>query len=169
MRRLPAASILLLGLLAALAGSTAAARSTPASSPLGDWLTGRGGAVVRIFACAGGDGLCGRIVGLILDEGTPMPTDYRGRPQCGFELIRPSARHGRLWRGTIVDPRNGDRYHAQFHVAGSGVLALRGYIFLPIFGESRYWTRYRGAVPPSCRISRAETAATTTTGAGRPN
>lgn len=158
MRHVLQRSWLLFGLLAALAGSAIAAPR--AGSPVGDWLTGQGGAVVHIAPCADGGGLCGRIVAVVLNQGTAMPSDYRGRPQCGFELIRPSARRGSLWRGGIVDPRNGKRYHAQFHVDRAGELALRGYLGLPIFGETRHWLRYRGPLPASCRIDQTQVAAT---------
>lgn len=150
MIRLLAAMIVLTGLFAA---APASASAPPPASPRGDWLTGQGGAVVRIGPCNDGGALCGHIVGLMLDPGMPMPEDYRGHTQCGFQLILPSTREGRLWHGMIVDPRNGNHYHAQFHVTRSGNLALRGYILVPILGESQYWTRYRGAVPPSCRIT----------------
>lgn len=142
-------------LFAGLGGVASAA--TP-QSPVGNWLTGHGGAVVQIAPCADGTGLCGHIIGLQLDHGTAMPTDYQGRPQCGFELIRPSALKGGAWHGGIIDPRNGHEYHAEFHVAASGELALRGYVGLPIFGQTQHWMRYQGNVPQSCRIDQARIA-----------
>lgn len=152
------ASIVAAGALwASMAGP---AHAASARSPLGDWLTGRGGAVVQIAPCANGAGLCGHIVGLMLDNGAPIPSDWQGQPQCGFELIRPSAQRGATWHGGIVDPRNGDRYHAEFHVSRSGELALRGYIGLPLFGQTQHWMRYQGRVPQSCRISQAQMAQT---------
>ncbi|WP_262312196.1 DUF2147 domain-containing protein [Acidiphilium sp. AL] len=140
-------------------------------SPEGDWLTGRGGAVVRIAPCAGGTGLCGHIVGIVLDHGDAMPMDWQGRSQCGFELIRPSVtRSGAEWHGRIVDPRNGSAYHAEFQVTRTGELALRGYLGLPVFGETQHWMRYEGTVPRSCRIDRAQTAGSEvrTNNTGRP-
>ncbi len=155
MKRLMLAGSLVTSVVIALSCGTARAE---VRSPIGDWLTGQGGAVVRISPCSNGAGLCGRIVGLMLDAGVPEPADYRGRPQCGFELIRPSEQQGELWRGGIVDPRNGDRYHAEFHVTRMGELALRGYIGLPIFGQTQHWLRYQGRVPRSCRINQAQMA-----------
>ena len=134
----------------------ALAMAAPPSSPVGDWLTGRGGAVVHIAPC-GGD-LCGRIVGIVLDHGAAVPADWQGRSECGFELIRPSARSGAFWHGRIIDPRNGNAYHARFHVTRTGALALRGYLGLPIFGQTQHWVRYLGPVPHSCRIARTRIA-----------
>lgn len=149
--------VLMLALLAVVLATPVLAR---AASPVGDWLTGEGGAVVRIARCHDGKALCGRIVGIMLDSGARMPVDWQGRPQCGFELIRPSVRrNGELWRGRVVNPRNGNRYHAQFRVDRAGQLALRGYIGLPIFGETRHWMRYDGQVPDSCRIDQTQIAA----------
>ncbi len=153
-------------MLALLALLLAAAPAANAASPIGAWLTGEGGAVVRIASCQNGKALCGRIVGIMLDSGTRMPTDWQGRSQCGFELIRPSVRRANgLWRGRIVNPRSGDRYHAQFRVDRAGRLALRGYIGLPIFGETRHWMPYRGPVPETCRIDQAQIAAAGRNGA----
>lgn len=150
--------------LACLAGIAAAAPATQAVSPIGDWLTGEGGAVVRIARCPGANhgnhALCGHIVGILLDRGSPMPTDWQGRSQCGFELIRPSAPRpgGKVWHGRIINPHNGARYHAEFHVDRTGSLALRGYVGLPIFGETRHWLPFHGAVPASCRLDQAAIA-----------
>jgi len=155
MKRLLIAATFILGTLWAGAASAA---PNPAASPVGDWLTGRGGAVVQIAPCTTQGGLCGHIVGLMLDHGAALPTDYRGQPQCGFELIRPSAPRGAAWHGGIVDPRNGNQYHAEFHVTRAGELALRGYLGLPIFGQTQHWMRYEGTIPASCRISQAQMA-----------
>ncbi|SIQ83642.1 MULTISPECIES: DUF2147 domain-containing protein [Acidiphilium] len=156
MRRFALTSTIILGALWVALGGFASAAQTP--SPVGDWLTGRGGAVVQIAPCADQPGLCGHIVGLMLNHGAAIPSDYQGQPQCGFELIRPSAEHGSAWHGGIVDPRNGSEYHAEFHVTNAGELALRGYIGLPIFGQTQHWMRYQGQVPHSCRINQAQMA-----------
>ncbi|HQT59821.1 MAG TPA: DUF2147 domain-containing protein [Acidiphilium sp.] len=150
--------------LAIFAGIAAASPAAQAASPVGDWLTGEGGAVVKIARCGGAAhgsaALCGHIVGIVLDHGSPMPKDWQGRSQCGFELIRPSAARpgGKIWRGRIINPHNGARYHAEFHVDHAGSLALRGYVGLPIFGETRHWLPFHGTVPASCRLDRSAIA-----------
>lgn len=163
MKRFLKSAILAATFVAGMAGVASAAPQ----SPIGDWLTGRGGAVVQIAPCADGAGLCGHIVGLVLNRDAKMPVDYAGQPQCGFELIRPSAAGGGAWHGGIVDPRNGSVYHAEFHVARDGALALRGYVGLPIFGETQHWARYTGPVPQSCRIDQMQVAAAGAQGANR--
>lgn len=149
----------------ALSGHARAAGST--RSPIGAWQIGQGGAVVRIASCDHGKSLCGHIVGIMLDRGTAMPSDWQGRSQCGFELIRSSRQNGRQWQGRIVNPRNGDRYGVEFHVDRAGNLALRGYLGLPIFGETQHWMRWHGPIPSSCRINQIQFAAGSSTTADR--
>lgn len=156
MRRVLPPLLLLFALVAGLPAGAGAA--VGAASPVGDWQIGQGGAVVRIAPCESGTDLCGHIVGIMLDHGTPMPSNWRGQSQCGFELIRPSTREGAQWRGRIVNPHNGDRYGAEFHVDHAGDLALRGYLGLPIFGETQHWLPYHGPVPASCRINQTQIA-----------
>ena len=67
-----------------------------------------------------------------------MPRDWAGASQCDLTIIRAAAEResdGRLlWRGTIVNPRNGAAYHTQFKIGADHQLHLRGYVGLPIFG-----------------------------------
>jgi uncharacterized protein (DUF2147 family) len=123
-----------------------------AESPEGLWLTASGNAVVRVSDC-GGD-LCGQIVGLVLAPNEPMPTGWNGAPQCGLTIFRtaPVGATPAVWTGTILDPRNGAHYGARVAVDQSGQLRLRGYLALPIFGQTQTWTRYNGYVPSNCRL-----------------
>ncbi|HQT87319.1 MAG TPA: DUF2147 domain-containing protein [Acidiphilium sp.] len=138
-----------------------------AMTPVGNWLTEHGGAVVQIAACpmmaglpAASGALCGRIIGIKLDRGTAMPHDYMGQSQCDFPLLKPTYPTGDagIWQGHIVDPRNGHVYGASLHVTPHGRLALHGFLLLPVLGETQYWTRYAAPVPPSCRLSPARRA-----------
>ena len=71
--------------------------------------------------------------------------DIRAAPQREYD--------GRvIWRGTIVDPRNGSAYHAQMIIGADHQLKLRGYVALPIFGLTQtlgilYRTWRRGGLP----------------------
>lgn len=118
----------------------------------GLWLTQHHDGVIQIYDC--NNGLCGRIVGFFLDRPTdPTPRDYRGLSQCDLPLIidaRPI--RSNLWKGHIIDPRNGKLYGAEMHVTPQGNLALRGFLGIPLLGQTQIWTRYRGYVPPDCRI-----------------
>jgi len=124
------------------------------ASPTGLWATANRNAVVRITEC--GPDLCGTIVGLARGPSDPAPTDWKGGSQCGLTIIRTApADDGsgdRVWNGSILDPRDGSVYNAQIKVDAAGHLLLRGYVGLPIFGETQQWSPYRGATGPDCRI-----------------
>jgi uncharacterized protein (DUF2147 family) len=100
----------------------------------GLWLTRDHDGIIKVSPCDGG--LCAEIAGVILDHPTdPTPVDYRGVSQCHLQLIsdakpiRPN-----LWKD---QHRN---------------LALRGFIGIPLLGETQTWTRYNGRVPDDCRL-----------------
>jgi uncharacterized protein (DUF2147 family) len=129
-----------------------------AQAPTGYWVTTDGGAVVQIAPCGGA--LCGRLTGIVLNPGTAMPTDWQGQSECGLQLLRPSQEDDSgTWHGQIVNPRNGSAYHVEFHVDRQDRLHLRGYVGLPIFGETQIWHRFEGAAPTSCRLTPGQVAA----------
>jgi uncharacterized protein (DUF2147 family) len=124
-----------------------------AQAATGLWLTAKHDAVVQIQAC--GQDLCGRIVGLARPAGEPVPTDWQGAPQCGLTIIDTAPETGapgKVWNGSILDPRNGAVYHAQITLAGAGQLQLRGYVGIPLFGETQTWSRYNGPTGPQCEV-----------------
>jgi uncharacterized protein (DUF2147 family) len=131
-----------------------AAVQAEAASPVGDWLTAKGNAVVRIAPC--GPDLCGRIVGLAYAPNQPAPRDWVGAPQCGLTIFRTAPSGGdsgaAVWTGSILDPRSGAQYGAQLHLAQPGDLQLRGYVGLPLFGETQTWHRFDGATAANCRL-----------------
>ncbi|MGO8919598.1 MAG: DUF2147 domain-containing protein [Stellaceae bacterium] len=124
-----------------------AAAQAPAA-PLGRWLSATKRGVIEIYPCA--DKLCGKLVWLIepLRRGAPAVDDknpdpaLRQRPLCGltilgdFRLLEPQ----RWGDGWIYDPDAGKTYHATMTLAGE-TLNLRGYIGIPLFGETQSWTR----------------------------
>jgi len=123
----------------------------------GLWLTQDRDGVIAISPCHGGM-LCGRIVGVFLDRlSDPMPVDYRGVSQCNLSLISDARQvQPNLWKGHIMDPRNGSVYGAELHLDARGNLALRGYLGIPLLGHTQTWTRYPGHPPPDCRIGPVE-------------
>ncbi len=145
---------LLLGLaLALLACPVNAQRAPNNAAPTGLWLTQDRGGVIAITQCA--DRLCARIVGVVLDRATDaMPVDYRGVSQCGLELINDAqqVRPG-LWKGHILDPRNGSTYGAELRLDSHGRLAMRGYLGFTLLGRTETWTRYTGVAPRDCRLT----------------
>ncbi|OYV41764.1 MAG: hypothetical protein B7Z80_00420 [Rhodospirillales bacterium 20-64-7] len=147
----------LLWLIGSVAMAHAAGSSpTTLPSPIGRWVTQNQKAVVRIHPC-GTDGLCGEIVGLAVGQTDKLPLDWQGKPQCGETMLetKPQTDSGTgatTWVGRVLDPRNGQVYHATIGMDDNGDLRLHGYVGLPIFGQTQTWTRYRGRTPPNCRI-----------------
>jgi uncharacterized protein (DUF2147 family) len=142
-----------LAILLALLLLTAAPRVVAAAPPVptGSWLTQDGDAVIEIARC--GDALCGRIAGIRLDHpGDPMPVDWRGNSQCGLTILADARAEGDGWFGRITDPSNGSVWHVRLAVGSDGRLRLRGYIGIPLLGETQIWQPYTGALPPDCRL-----------------
>lgn len=134
-----------------------AAMPARAGTPLGLGLTEGGDAVIDIEPC--GTNLCGRIAGIRLDhEGDPIPRDWKGELQCGLPIIRGARPAGNAWDGEIIDPRNGDRYNATLRVDAADRLHLRGYLLVPLLGQTQIWTRFDGPVAPDCRIPTEQAA-----------
>ena len=126
-------------------------QTTPTAS--GRWITAGHSAVVQIAPC--GADLCGRIVGMVLAPGEPVPRDWQGQSQCGLTIIQtaPDAGSGGTsWTGSILDPRDGSVYHAHITLS-AGELKLRGYVGLPIFGQTQTWMSYGGHPGPDCRLT----------------
>lgn len=153
--RMLGAAALLLGLGAFLAARTgwSATDESGSPSPVGRWLTGADGGVVEIDRC-GGAVLCGRIVGITLDHpGDPEPTDFRGQPQCGLTIITGVVKTGpNEWTGHVTDPRDGTTYHARLSLDEAGRLHMRGYVGLPLFGETVIWLPFQGSIADRCLI-----------------
>ena len=151
MRRLAVLAALPAALLAALAAAAPAGTpADPAPGVSGRWITpGRDG-VFRIDRC--GAGLCGWLVGMRYDGS--MPLDVYHRPQCGLMLLsgfRPADAAGR-WHGSILDPDSGRSYQATIWSPAPNVLKLRGYLLLPILGQTQDWRRYDGSIGPACKL-----------------
>jgi len=124
-----------------------------AATPLdGLWLTQDRDGVMAVSPCE--ERLCARIVGMFLDRpADPMPLDYRGLSQCDLPLITDARQiEPNLWKGHILDPRNGTMYGVELHLDSNDNLAVRGFLGIPLLGETQTWTRFTGSVPANCRI-----------------
>ena len=142
----------LIVLVGVLASFGAAARDGQKNeSPLGLWQT-PGGGVIEISLC--GDLLCARIAGIPRAPGEPIPKDSAGRSQCGLTIIR-DASEGQdgSWSGHITDPRDGSQYHVRLWLGDRGSLHVRGYILLPLLGQTQIWHRYAGRPGPECTLA----------------
>jgi uncharacterized protein (DUF2147 family) len=143
----------------ALAGAGAGAvRAGGAErSPLaGFWVTPDGDWVIEITSCAGG--FCGQLVGLsqshrpgimTTDSHNPDPA-RRGTPLCGLILMgnfKPVKSEAGSWDGGwAYDPQNGKTYSGTLRLSGPDLLALRGYVFIPLFGHTEIFTRETGPI-----------------------
>lgn len=122
----------------------------------GYWVSSGHEIVLEISQC--GDDLCGFIAGIALDHpGDAMPTDWQGRPQCGFLMLRvaPDGKTGDgtpRWRGVLQDPRNGNVYRTMVKFDAKGNLDLHGYIGVPVLGETQLWPKFTGKVEPGCHV-----------------
>jgi len=119
----------------------------------GFWLTQDGDGVISISNC--GELLCAHIVGVFLDHpDDKTPVDFRGVSQCNLPLIT-DARQIRpdLWKGHIINPRNGEVWGVELRLDHNGNIALRGFLGVPLLGRTQTWTRYPGTPPADCRIA----------------
>ena len=136
--------------LIGLGGTGLAQDQSSPESVGGLWITAEGDGVFAISPC--GDRLCGRLVGMRYRGA--MPLDVWKRPQCHEQLLsgfRPGNEPG-YWAGSILDPDNGHTYDATIWSPQPGVLKLRGYLLLPLFGQTRTWSRYVGAIGTACKL-----------------
>ncbi len=129
----------------------AAAWATPGPPPTGLWFTPDHDGVVQIRRC--GDDLCGVIVGVTVPPNGAIPRDVSGEPQCHLPLLRDlRLREDGRWHGTVRNPEDGQVYDAEVWLPADGNMRLRGYIGVPLLGQTQSWQRFSGAVQPDCRF-----------------
>jgi len=154
-RRLPRAARRAAAAGLALSAVSAAPSRADAPAIFGRWLSEDRKAVVEMTPC--GAELCGRVV-WIGDKDAPA-TDVanpdaalRGRPICNLQILggfKQAADAPAEWRdGWIYDPESGKTYHARMSLRDAATLDLRGYVGIPLFGETRVWTRDTASRPP---------------------
>jgi len=126
----------------------------------GRWLTQKGNGIIAITTC--GDSICGKVdwmrppsdarPGVVpRDTNNPDPA-LRQHPMCGLQIISGFRREsGNHWvEGRIYDPESGKIYHANITLEDANHLRLRGYVGIPLLGESQIWTRVHPGYP-TCR------------------
>jgi uncharacterized protein (DUF2147 family) len=137
--------------------STLALGAERSTTPIeGPWLTEDRGGVIDIEPC--GSLHCGRIIGLAAaSSGNPPPKDVNGNSRCGLEIIQGLAETDPgEWTGKITNPDDGQVYSARLSVDDRGRLRLRGYVLVPLLGQTQIWTRYGGRVTANCRMLPAD-------------
>ncbi|GAB6966047.1 hypothetical protein JCM25156A_00840 [Komagataeibacter kakiaceti JCM 25156] len=125
----------------------------PGAQPdvIGRWMTKDHDGVFEINRC--GQELCGRLAGLRYT--TEMPRDKRGEPECNLPMLNgftPDSDSPGHWNGRVTDPDTGHVYHAKLWVSQNGDLKLRGFVGVPLFGETETWSRYTGTIGPACKL-----------------
>lgn len=128
------------------------ARAAPDDGVAGVWLTEEGDARIEIAAC--GDRVCGHIAWLeeALDDDGEEKLDIhnpdeslRSRPIVGLPLLigfKPDG-PGQWKDGRIYSPRNGKLYKCTMRLDGPDILRVRGYIGIPLFGQTEVWSRVK--------------------------
>ena len=139
--------------LAAVALVTAGqARAADPASVMGIWWTQDRDGVVQLYPCA--SGLCGRVAGIVhfQPDGSP-PTDLHGHSRCHLPLISDGKvdRDG-VWDSHITNPDDDKSYTIRLQVDPDGRLRMRGYVGLPIFGRTVFWTRFNQRMTADCHI-----------------
>ncbi len=74
---------------------------------------------------------------------TACPGNQKNAAMLGLTLVKGMHREGLKYTdGTIMDPRNGSVYSAQMELSPDGQkLSVRGFLGLPMLGETQVWTR----------------------------
>ncbi len=128
------------------------ARAAPDDGVAGVWLTEEGDARIEIAAC--GDRVCGHIVWLEkpLDDDGKEKLDIhnpdeslRARAIVGMPLLigfKPDG-PGQWKDGRIYSPRNGKLYKCTMRLDGPDILRVRGYIGIPLLGQTEVWRRVK--------------------------
>ena len=142
-------------ILSAALFSTAFAAHSRATETSGRWWTEDNRGVVEVSPCP--EGLCGRLVGLVEpndDKGQPKKAK-NGAPDCGLQIMHvQKTDEPDAWDGIITDPRDLTDWNLRLTYRPDGNLHLRGYVLLPLLGESQDWGKFTGQVNAKCEIAK---------------
>lgn len=123
-------------------------------TPEGVWLHHNKHIRVKIAPCdqKGDEPLCGKVVWLqepdneagepLLDTENPDQAQH-GEPVVGLTVLRGLVRSGpHEWTdGRIYNPDDGETYKCRVEMVDPDTLHVRAYKLMPLFGETKVWTR----------------------------
>jgi uncharacterized protein (DUF2147 family) len=148
-------------LVATFSTSLLAVGRTPTAAGLWEKFdsSGKPEAEFRIIDC---NGLYqGKIVKIFPRPGENPPTlrctqcegEQKNAPVVGLTFIKGMQRERLQYRdGTILDPRDGTVYDAQMELSPDGQsLSVRGYLAIPLLGQTEVWHRAAVETNPSRR------------------
>jgi uncharacterized protein (DUF2147 family) len=117
----------------------------PADAIMGEWLTADKKGHVRITHQHDGT-----YIGVLTWAAPAAPPKdvnnkdprLRNRAMLGLVLMwHLRYENGEYVDGYIYDPENGDTYTMKAEMIGADALKLRGYVAVPLLGQSQTWTR----------------------------
>ncbi len=129
------------------------ARAADPNGIVGTWWTQDKDGVVKITTCP--DGLCGSVVGITTfrPDGS-APLNLHARSRCHLRIISDGTVDGDgVWNSHITNPDDDKVYTINLRLDERGRLRMRGYIGLPLFGQTVYWTRFGGHLTDDCHIA----------------
>ncbi len=156
----------LLWFTALLPGAAAAAQ--PGDEVLGQWFTG--GSLLHIQRNA--DGMLSAQIIALQDAvygpeekqgpvGAPRRDDnnpdaeLRQRPLMGLDLLSGYEFDGKKWQGKIYDPESGKTYSSNMRATKGGILKMRGYVGVPMFGRTAEFISVQRCEPKIVALLRA--------------
>ncbi len=82
-----------------------------------------------------------------------LQADSAGQPKCGLTILRQGTQTDPgQWSARITNPDDGSDWNCLLSVDGVGRLHLRGYVLVPLLGQTQIWTPYSGKLGADCRI-----------------
>jgi uncharacterized protein (DUF2147 family) len=132
-------------------------QAQPQPNVTGPWLVADKRAIIEIYPC--GPDMCGRIAWMdepLRPDGSVKRDEHnsdpalRSRTICGLPIMTgfKPAGPGEWEEGRIYDPTDGSTWHAEMRLDHANTLRLRGYVLLPLLGQSQIWTRVSGNFQP---------------------
>lgn len=125
--------------------------SVNAQSPIGEWEMRSGkNAEIRTWVeiYEGTGGLAARVTRLdpnaSLKYCAACAGAQKNQPLLGMNILWGLQMNGQAWdQGFILDPESGKIYDCKVWLDGPDTLLVRGYIKLPVFGQTQTWTRLK--------------------------